>query len=245
MYFIIFILLLRRVKYVKSWRGENLGLAKFEGVYLPLLWDSSFCYRSPLALGYTRGHFCALVPPEPVSPCGGAGGGAEPPSSDSQNSGKSAFLPLMTKDRSVPTSCCSWGSSGNVVKKQFQSQWLFVASNIFTELLSFCFLLQFSTVIPRQETAASPLPDQVRGGPGGGDDEGVAGGSRHGVRPRGGPANYSEAATDGGSDDRRMVELLSQDCPVKHCTRWDFVPVLSFRPQEVSNSLEAPTGRII
>jgi len=89
------------VKYVKSWRGENLGLAKFEGVYLPLLWDSSFCYRSPLALGYTRGHFCALVPPEPVSPCGGAGGGAEPPSSDSQNSGKSAFLPLMTKDRKL------------------------------------------------------------------------------------------------------------------------------------------------
>ena len=33
------------VKYVKSWRGENLGLAKFEGVYLPLLWDRSFCYR--------------------------------------------------------------------------------------------------------------------------------------------------------------------------------------------------------
>ena len=92
---------LLRVKYVKSWRGENLGLAKFEGVYLPLLWDSSFCYRSPLALGYTRGHFCALVPPEPcqVSPCGGAGGGAEPPSSESQHARKSAFLPLMTKDR--------------------------------------------------------------------------------------------------------------------------------------------------
>ena len=33
------------VKYVKSWRGENLGYAKFEGVYLPLLWDPSFCYR--------------------------------------------------------------------------------------------------------------------------------------------------------------------------------------------------------
>jgi hypothetical protein len=33
------------IKYVKSWRGENLGYAKFEGVYLPLLWDPSFCYR--------------------------------------------------------------------------------------------------------------------------------------------------------------------------------------------------------
>lgn len=89
------------VKYVKSWRGENLGLAKFEGVYLPLVWDSSFCYRSPLVLGYTRGHFCALVPPEPVTACGGAGGGAELPPSDSQDTAKSAFLPLMTKDRKI------------------------------------------------------------------------------------------------------------------------------------------------
>ena len=34
---------------------------------MPLLWERSFCTRSPIALGYTRGHFCALVPPEPVS----------------------------------------------------------------------------------------------------------------------------------------------------------------------------------
>lgn len=32
------------------------------GVYLPLLWESSFCYKTPLALAYTRGHFSALVP---------------------------------------------------------------------------------------------------------------------------------------------------------------------------------------
>ena len=61
-----------------------------------MLWDSSFCYRSPLTLGYTRGHFCALVPPEPVSACNGAGGGAELPGTDPVF--KSAFLPLMTKD---------------------------------------------------------------------------------------------------------------------------------------------------
>jgi len=83
------------VKYVKSWRGENLGYAKFEGVYLPLLWDPSFCYRSPLALGYTRGHFCALVPPEPDQCCAGAGGGAD------TDTARSTFLPLMTKDRAL------------------------------------------------------------------------------------------------------------------------------------------------
>lgn len=31
------------------------------GIYLPLLWESSFCWRSPIALAYTRGHFSALV----------------------------------------------------------------------------------------------------------------------------------------------------------------------------------------
>lgn len=52
------------VKYVKSFRGEDIGFARFEGLYLPLLWEPSFCSRSPIALGYTRGHFSALVPTE-------------------------------------------------------------------------------------------------------------------------------------------------------------------------------------
>uniref|UniRef100_A0A182W151 ubiquitinyl hydrolase 1 n=1 Tax=Anopheles minimus TaxID=112268 RepID=A0A182W151_9DIPT len=55
------------VKYVKSFRGEDIGLARFEGVYLPLLWEQSFCITSPIALGYTRGHFSALVPTDPYS----------------------------------------------------------------------------------------------------------------------------------------------------------------------------------
>jgi len=89
------------VKYVKSWRGENLGYAKFEGVYLPLLWDPSFCDRSPLALGYTRGHFSALVPPEPdTAGCGGAGGGVDL-GNDQPGAARSCFLPLMARDRSL------------------------------------------------------------------------------------------------------------------------------------------------
>ncbi|PIK54986.1 putative ubiquitin thioesterase zranb1 isoform X2 [Apostichopus japonicus] len=50
------------VKFIKSFRGENLGYARFQGVYLPLLWEQSFCWKTPIALGYTRGHFSALVP---------------------------------------------------------------------------------------------------------------------------------------------------------------------------------------
>uniref|UniRef100_A0A8C4ZQA9 ubiquitinyl hydrolase 1 n=1 Tax=Gadus morhua TaxID=8049 RepID=A0A8C4ZQA9_GADMO len=49
------------VKYYKSFRGETLGYTRFQGVYLPLLWEQSFCWKSPIALGYTRGHFSALV----------------------------------------------------------------------------------------------------------------------------------------------------------------------------------------
>lgn len=45
------------VKYVKSFRGEDIGYARFEGLYLPFLWEQSFCIRSPLALGYTRGSY--------------------------------------------------------------------------------------------------------------------------------------------------------------------------------------------
>lgn len=49
------------VKYVHNYTGEPLDFARFEGIYLPLLWDQSFCTKSPIVLGYTRGHFSALV----------------------------------------------------------------------------------------------------------------------------------------------------------------------------------------
>ncbi|CAL4072027.1 unnamed protein product, partial [Meganyctiphanes norvegica] len=81
------------VKCVKSFRGEDLGYARFEGVYLPLLWETSFCWKSPIALGYTRGHFSALVPMEPESP-DNLGAGAILDAGESQV----VFLPLMTSD---------------------------------------------------------------------------------------------------------------------------------------------------
>jgi hypothetical protein len=36
------------------------------GIYLPLLWEKSFCWKSPIALAYTRGHFSSLVTMEMV-----------------------------------------------------------------------------------------------------------------------------------------------------------------------------------
>ncbi|XP_076060831.1 ubiquitin thioesterase trabid [Oratosquilla oratoria] len=84
------------VKCVKSFRGEDLGFARFEGVYLPLLWDASFCWKSPIALGYTRGHFSALVPMEPdASDNLGAGAILDPGES------QIVFLPLMTHDHKL------------------------------------------------------------------------------------------------------------------------------------------------
>ena len=29
---------------------------------MPLIWEPNFCFKSPIALGYTKGHFTALVP---------------------------------------------------------------------------------------------------------------------------------------------------------------------------------------
>ncbi|KAI5713859.1 hypothetical protein M8J76_006738 [Diaphorina citri] len=95
------------VKYVKSFRGEDIGYARFEGVYLPLLWDPSFCSRSPLSLGYTRGHFSALVPIQPyASPSLHRGGGARniSPNENSRRGSPAVqvtFLPLMDHERKM------------------------------------------------------------------------------------------------------------------------------------------------
>ncbi|CAG5132404.1 unnamed protein product, partial [Candidula unifasciata] len=79
------------VKYVKSFRGETIGFARFQGVYLPLLWESSFCWKNPVALGYTRGHFSALVTME-MDMDDGIGAGANTDSSDEE---QVAYLPLV------------------------------------------------------------------------------------------------------------------------------------------------------
>lgn len=78
------------VKFIKSFRGENLGYARFQGVYLPLLWEQSFCWKTPIALGYTRGHFSALVPMETESE-DNLGAGANLNTSDDT---QTVYLPL-------------------------------------------------------------------------------------------------------------------------------------------------------
>lgn len=79
------------------------GYARFEGVYLPLLWEPSFCIRSPIALGYTRGHFTALVPIEPYSssriPAALATSGS--PMQHHQLQMQTTFMPLMDRERKL------------------------------------------------------------------------------------------------------------------------------------------------
>lgn len=61
------------------------------GVYLPLLWEQSFCWKTPIALGYTRGHFSALVPMEmDMTECMGAGA-----TLNNSRDEQIAYLPLM------------------------------------------------------------------------------------------------------------------------------------------------------
>ncbi|KAG8256547.1 Ubiquitin thioesterase Zranb1 [Homalodisca vitripennis] len=66
------------------------------GVYLPLLWDPGFCTKSPVALGYTRGHFSALVPIEPYSSPETAANNLT-----NQDSLQVTFLPLMDHSRKL------------------------------------------------------------------------------------------------------------------------------------------------
>jgi len=147
------------VKYVKSWRGENLGYARYEGVYLPLLWEPSFCSKSPIALGYTRGHFCALIPPEPVSQpqirnystnvTGAASSGASymeagMEAADGEAS-KATYLPLMTSDRKqlLPIHFLSQSESAN--EEEILQQWLDVCAT------------ENGLVVARQRIAKPPL----------------------------------------------------------------------------------------
>ncbi|XP_057705011.1 ubiquitin thioesterase zranb1-B [Corythoichthys intestinalis] len=85
------------VKYYKSFRGETLGFTRFQGVYLPLLWEQNFCWKSPIALGYTRGHFSALVAMENDG-FDNRGAGANLNTDDDVTV---TFLPLVDSDRKL------------------------------------------------------------------------------------------------------------------------------------------------
>lgn len=85
------------VKFVKSLHGDTIDLARFEGVYLPLLWNEGFCWKSPIALGYTRGHFSALVSMERPQENAGAGG-AGAPLEWNEDDAHVTYLPLVDHD---------------------------------------------------------------------------------------------------------------------------------------------------
>ena len=58
---------------------------------MPLLWEKGFCWKTPIALGYTRGHFSALVTMEmDTDGIPGAGAHIEPNDDD-----EVAYLPLV------------------------------------------------------------------------------------------------------------------------------------------------------
>jgi|SRR6218665_93419 len=74
-------------------------LCSLLGVYLPLFWEQSFCWHVPIALGYTRGHFAALVPME-VDIFGSTGAQANISNNDDDDDDDDddvpmAYLPLM------------------------------------------------------------------------------------------------------------------------------------------------------
>lgn len=66
-------------------------------MYLPLLWEQSFCWKSPIALGYTRGHFSALVAME-TDGYDNRGAGANLNTEDDVTV---TFLPLVDSERKL------------------------------------------------------------------------------------------------------------------------------------------------
>ncbi|KAM7532804.1 hypothetical protein Aperf_G00000128991 [Anoplocephala perfoliata] len=54
------------VKFIRNYRDEPIAESNFQGIYLPLLWERCFCSKVPVILGYTKGHFSALVPIKPL-----------------------------------------------------------------------------------------------------------------------------------------------------------------------------------
>ena len=89
-----------------------------------MLWgESSFCYKSPIALGYTRGHFSALVPLETdlLGCAAGAGAGANLTGSDSE---EHVFcLPLIDcEGKLLPIHFLSPSEAGK--EEQLLREWL-------------------------------------------------------------------------------------------------------------------------
>ena len=81
---------------LEAWSQTTLSLLR-PGVYLPLLWEQSFCWKSPIALGYTRGHFSALVAMENDG-FDNRGAGANLNTDDDVTV---TFLPLVDSDRKL------------------------------------------------------------------------------------------------------------------------------------------------
>ncbi|XP_028391070.1 ubiquitin thioesterase ZRANB1-like [Dendronephthya gigantea] len=107
------------VKFVRSFRGETLGLARFQGVYLPLLWEKGFCWKSPIVLGYTRGHFSALVAME-TEQHGAVGAGAHTDNSDESHV---TYLPLVDHEcKLLPVHFLNATELGN--EDQLLREWL-------------------------------------------------------------------------------------------------------------------------
>ena len=64
---------------------------------MPLLWERSFCWKTPIALGYTRGHFSALVPME-IDTEENMGAGAN---IENTEENQIVYLPLMDSEGKV------------------------------------------------------------------------------------------------------------------------------------------------
>lgn len=58
-------ILVLSANHIHSLTGTQMAENYMQGIYLPLLWTSAECNKSPLLIGHHMNHFTALVPMEP------------------------------------------------------------------------------------------------------------------------------------------------------------------------------------
>ena len=86
-----------------------------------MLWEESFCWKTPIAMAYTRGHFSALIPME-VDMYENVGAGANVETNDDA---QIAYLPLMDSEgKLLPVHFLQGSQVSSVVKVNSFSLWV-------------------------------------------------------------------------------------------------------------------------
>jgi len=164
---------------------------------LPFFWDPGFCWKWPISLGYTRGHFSALVPMDPdCDPMTRLASASRLDANDIN--GRSTYLPLTSIDGSLlPVHFLTESDVSAEFSMETQPYLvmfpMFKVQIVSCTVLNLIFDIIFSTADWKRRD----------------DFESVVGCVLHKCRLYDSPSKNSQATVACCADGRRMVEPLS------------------------------------